>query len=241
MAKHIFENICIDWEEILKDADFKRMLREVKRQALTEEAKKRTDLAHYKEYGQDEWSPMYFGMFVEWYAQMYLNFFGYLYNVANVDMLNSEGACAEDYGVDGIGVSMRKMKHKNVGAIVADQGSPVFVQVKGTLNFNKEYTPNDGARLPNFTTNAMSSAIKQGTAYQSRYILFMTGKGVHFSLNKMWNDLVEVIGINDINKLANNNQLFLNACRQRVDLDPLPIYPANIDAEAAFNEQREVV
>lgn len=240
MAKHLFENICIDFNEILSDANFKRMLKTVEKQAKTTEAKKRTDIAHYKEYGNDQWSPMYFGMFVEWFCQMYLNYFGYLYNVANVEMMMSEGSSAEDYGVDGIGVSMRKMKHKNIGAIVASEGSPVFIQVKGTMNYNKEYTPNCGARLPNFTTNAMSQAIKQGHAYQARYILFTTGKGVHYTLNKMWNDLVEVISIHDIDKLANNNTLFLNVMRQRVDLEPLPVYTANIDSEAAYHETLEI-
>lgn len=233
--KHIFENICINFEEILQEPNIRKMLKAVQNQAKTEEAKKRTDLTHYKDYGEDEWSPIYFGLFVEWFAEHFLNHFGHLFNVTNVKMNNAEGSAIEDLGVDGVGMTMNKKKHPVAGSIVSQPGNAVYIQVKGTLNFNKEHKANDGSRLPNFATHAMSTAIKNGTAYQTRYILFTTAKGVHYVLEKMWNGLVEVIAIEQIIKLANNNQYFLNILRERVGLTPLEFQMPPIDPEAQYH------
>lgn len=236
-TKHIFENVCIDFNEILKDTDFKRMIRVVAKQSKTTEAKLRTDLGNYKNYGEDENSPMYFGLFAEWYAQEFLNYFGSLpcFNIANVQMYNAVGSSNIDNGVDGDAITMSDKKSNNKSSVAIKQGGKVYIQVKGTLNFSKEHMANDGSRLPNFTTNAMSSAIKNGTAYSTRYILFTTGIGVHYRLKQMWNDMVEIISINEIEQLAKKNVLFLNVLRERVGLEPLPILTASLDAEAAFN------
>ena len=233
--KHVFENVCIDFEEILATPDFKHMLRVVQRQAKTTEAKQRTDISNYKDYNADEWSPMYFGMFVEWFAEQYLNFFGYLYNIANVEMLDAVGTAYQDNGVDGMGITLATKKQTSRTVIAHKQGGPVYIQVKGTMNYNKEHMANDGSRLPNFTTNAMSSAIKNGTAYYTRYVLFTTAKGIHYRLKEMWNDMVEVIDIHKIAQLADNNQLFLNAMRIRVGLEPHSFVAPPIDQEAMFN------
>lgn len=233
--KHVFENVCTDFSDILAQPDFKRMLRVAKQQSKSMEAKLRTDISNYKDYGTDEWSPIYFGMFVEWYAEQYLNFFGHLYNIADVKMFDAVGSTYQDLGVDGMGVTMcdKKATKQSTGSI--KQGGPVYIQVKGTLNFNKEHQANDGSRLPNFTTNAMSSAIRNGTAYYSRYVLFTTCLGIHYKLKAMWNDIVEVIDIKKIHQLADHNQIFLNAMRVRVGLEPIELSSPNLDAEASFN------
>lgn len=234
MSKHIFENVCLDFAPILAIPNIKNMLKEVEKQAKTEEAKKRTDFPHYKDYGQDEWSPVYFGLFVEWFAEQFLNHFGHVYNIFNVHMMNVEGDVSEDLGVDGMGLTMND-KDVRGSAVKAPRHGDVYIQVKGTLNFQKKHTPNDGSRLPNFTTNAMSSAIISGKAYQSRYILFTTADGIHYTLKKMWNGMVEVIGIDQIQKLVNNNIQFLNILRTKVGLPELDIPLLSMDPEAVYN------
>jgi hypothetical protein len=234
-AKHVFENVCINFEEILIKPDIKHMLRVVKEQAKTTEAKKRTDIANADKYSDDEGSPKYFGMFVEWYAQEYLNHFGYLYNIANVNMLDVVGGNTEDLGVDGEGVTMTTRKTSTRSTISHTQGGRVYIQVKGTTNHNKEHQANDGSRLPNFATHAMSSAISGAAAYSSRYVLFTTGKGVHYKLKAMWCNLVEVIGIHDIDKLASKNVEFLNRLRDRVGLNKIEYIAPEMDAEAEYN------
>lgn len=235
-SKHIFNNVCIDFDALLATTDIKKMFKVAAEQAKTEEAKKRTDFANYKDYGQDEWSPMYFGLFVEWFAEHFLNHFGHMWNICDVQLFNHEGDATEDLGVDGMAKTQQKRKAKGTRC-EAPQFGDVYIQVKGTLNYFKEHKANDGSRLPNFTTNAMSSAIMLGRAYQSRYMLFTTASGVHYTLQKMWNDMVEVISIKEINKFANGNVVFLNLLRKSVGLDPIEFSQLPMDSEAAYNVQ----
>jgi len=241
--KHVFENHCVDFESILKTSDIKQMLKIVQKQSLTDEAKKRMGVEEYKTHNKydvndldkkdDPRSPVYFGMFVEWYAQEFLNHFGAHYNIMNVNMYDAVGSSNDDYGVDGMGLSMSAELKSNTNGpgITHQKGSPVYLQVKGTVNHGKSHAPNDGSRLPNFTTNAMSSAIKLHQAYQSRYVLFTTAKGIDHHLGNMWNGMVEVIGIGEIVKHTNRNEVFLNILRSRVGLSPIDITIPLIDED----------
>ena len=230
---HKFSEICVDFDAILQEPDIRKMIKIVLKQAKTEEAKKRTDLANYKDYNEKEGSPKYFGMFVEWYAQHFLNHFGHVFNIGNVQMAEHAGGTDEDYGIDGMGTTVYTRTIKGTNR-KAEAGAKVYLQVKGTDNHNKEHYANDGSRLPNFTTHAMSSAIKAGTAYKSRYILFTTAKGVYYTLDKMWNGMVEVVAIKEINKLAKGNMVFLNTLRMSVGLPEIE-YSVAMDAEAEYN------
>ena len=186
MSDHIFVHRCIDFNKLLKETKLSKMIKVAHEQSKTDEAKKRVNFSKYKEYDNNntESDPVYFGMFTEWLAWHFLNHYGHVFNVQGMELTASIGNSEEDYGVDGRGICVKEQKMRSTSR-KAVKNSPVYLQVKGTMNRNKEYTPNDGSRLPNFATNAMSDAIRSGHAYQARYILFTTGKGIHFSLEKM--------------------------------------------------------
>ena len=233
MKTHVFVNHCINFEEILQETTLSDMLAVVAKQAKTEEAKMRVDFANYKDYGTDQWCPAYFGMFVEWLAQYWLNHYGPMnHNIHGVDMNNSVGELDEDYGTDGEGFTLKRKRLKSTGR-EAEPNSKIYIQVKGTLNRTKEYRPNDGSRLPNFGMNAMSASIVEGVSYQARYVVFTTGKGLHYSMEKMCHKLIEVIAYNDI-KIMDNDTVFLNVLRSAAGLSLLPVAAHKMDAEAEF-------
>lgn len=228
---HVFTNHCVDFAEILEQPTLDKMLKVVYKQSKTELARMRVDFANYKDYDENEWCPAYFGMFVEWLAENFLNHYGHLFNIQAVTMTDSVGSSAQDYGIDGVGHSVKRSKLKTTCRAV-DPNSPVYIQVKGTMDPKKEYRPNDGNRLPNFGCNAFSTAIVEGRAYQGRYVLFTTGKGIHFSMDKMFCGLVEVIGRKHIKALMDKDNVFLNKLRDAVGLPALPIQFAAKDHEA---------
>lgn len=238
MKKHIFTNVCIDFEEILSTPKFEKMLRTAYKQAKTNEAIRRTSLGEYKDHNDnnDEWSPMYYGLFVEWFAQEYLNHFGHLFNLSNVQMLEHVGSAEQDNGVDGTAISTNAKKGP-IRTVACKRGSPVYIQVKGTLNPTKEHTANDGSRLPNFFMNAYSTAIQTKCAYQARYIVFTTGKGLHYRLEDMCNHLVEVINFKKITKLVNGDHQFLNILRESVGLESFELPQFEGDPEGEYNEK----
>lgn len=234
MARHIFENYCVDFDSLLREAKFSKIIREAHKQSKTLEAKVRADFDHYKDYGLDDSCPMYFGLFLEWFATPFLNHFGQMFNLHQVSMLNEVGNAAEDGGVDGNALSMIERKSKGRTRLTK-AGSPVFLQVKATLDSTKEFKTNDGSRLANFVMNAMSTAIATGHAYTARYVVFTSGKGLHYKLDNNSNNMMEVVGYDQISKLIDGNVAFLNVLRVMVGLNPLPITTAIQDPEAQHN------
>lgn len=235
MTIPVFQNYCLDWEYVLSDGNIDAMQKRVIEQARTEEAKRRVDLANYKEaYDADDFAPMYFGSFVEWYAQQFLNHFGHVWHLHTVNMLDSVGGSQSDLGVDGEAHTTKDYSTKR-NLVAPKMNSKVYIQVKGCMNPTKVHSANDGTRLPNFMTNAMSQAIANGEAYQARYVLFTTGEKIHHTLDQMANGLMEVIGIKRIRKLTKGNIHFLNVLREAAGLNALEI-PPQLDAEAIQND-----
>lgn len=234
----IFTVRCIDWDAVLATPNLSNMMKIVKEQSKTEEAKKRVNLATYKDYNEGEECPPYFGMFGEFLCYHFLNHYGHLWNIEGVTMTDSTNSAIEDYGTDGVGYSAIDGKYK--GRRVK-KGTPVYLQVKATTNSTKEYQPNDGSRLPNFGMNAMSTAIVTGKAYQGRYVVFTTGRGLHWTLDKMSNGLLEVINYEKIKPLVNGSVTFLNRMRVAVGLDELPIEAAEADPEWILMQEEDCV
>lgn len=236
MANHVFVNHCVDFAAILsptnlvKGKTIDNMIKEAFKQSKTADAKMRVDFANYKDYGTDQWCPAYFGMFGEWFAWHFLNHYGSYFNVEGVEMTDSEGSSIEDYGVDGVGFTVRSQDLKSTGR-GPEKGSPVKIQVKATMNKTKEYKANDGSRLPNFGLNALSESIVCGDAYKARYIVFTFGAGLHYSLDKMSNKLFEVIAYKKIKALADMDVVFLNRLRTSVNLPALPVAASVKDPE----------
>jgi len=239
MNNHVFVNQCIDFEELLNPAKWVKgkcldhMLKTAYNQSKTEEAKLRVDIANYKDYEQDDGCPMYFGSFTEWLAWHFFNHYGRLFNVEGCEMLASEGSSEQDLGNDGRMRSIKRQEMKKTYRI-AVKGSPVYLQVKGTMNKTKVYTANDGSRLPNFCTNAMSDAIRTGYAFQARYIIFTTGKEIHHSLDSMSNGMLEVVSYKDIKACLDMDWVFLNRLRSSVGLTEVVMGPCDIDPESAI-------
>ena len=231
--KHVFNNHCVDFHQILCKNNLDDMLNVVYNQSKTELAKMRVDFANYKDYGTDEWSPAYFGQFTEWLAEHFLNHYGHLFNIQNIQMIDSEGSSEEDYGIDGRGISVKPQVMQSTGR-KSKPGSPVYIQVKGTMNKTKEYTPNDGSRLPNFGLNALAEATVGGYSYQARYLIFTTGSGLHHSLEKMSKGLFEVINHKKIRLLMDKDTVFLNKLRASVGLIEYPVNLSEIDPESSI-------
>ena len=229
--KHTFENRCLDFSELLEVMNLTHMVKVAHRQSQDQEAKRRYDPIKYKEYETKAMCPAYFGAWGEWFCQMYLAFYGDFYNITNIKMIDAVDSTEKDLGIDGIAKSMRKGTSPDYAGRRVDVGSPVFIQVKTTLNPLHEYQANDGSRLTNFIAHAATRAIQEGRAYQARYILFTTGKSIGYTLNAMTNNVFEVINFNAIVKRAKGNNDFLNFMRERVGLLPLVIQESKVDDE----------
>jgi hypothetical protein len=209
-------------------------LHAVHAQGLSEDAQKIVE--PYKDYDANDpksASPMYFGLGVEILCEAYLRHFGRHYNLQDVRMCDIAGQVSQDLGVDAHAKTVKAVDlHDNRKT---EMGSIIYLQVKGTLNPTKIYTANDGSRLPNFGLNALSNAVSRGQAYQARYIVFTTGKDIHYTLGQMAHNMLEVIAYKDIAKMTKNNYDFWNEWRDAVGLEPLDIPTPPMDEEAIFN------
>jgi hypothetical protein len=243
IPKHVFTNHCVNLDELLQAADLDQMIKIVDRQGKSELAKMRVDFAKYKDYEKDKSSSVYFGMFVEWLAGHFLDYFGHMYNVEGVKMHDVEGSSVRDLGVDGVARTMKEAKGNEFIKTRRKpvQGSPVYIQVKGTHNRSKMFQANDGTRLPNFLTHAQMLAMKAQKSYQARYILFTTGAGVHYTLNEMSGDLIEVVPYKEIKHRVDNNVVFLNRMRLEVGLPELPMNDSPVDYGAPVFTAEELV
>jgi hypothetical protein len=251
MTNHVFRNLCIDFGSLLAKPDVTTMLREAKKQSKTSEAKNRMDARRNfikTDITEDptESCPAYFGAFGEWLCQHYLTYYGPEYNLHTVEMVDSEDSTEEDYGIDGRAKTTKtQSKSSRIVSMTgrkAQPGSLVFIQVKASMNPTKEYSPNDGARIPNFFTYALSEAIINGEAYQARYIIFTTGKGFHYSMDKMSHRMAEVIGIHEIKRFMDGDWAFLNYLRSQVaGLAPLQIPSSQKDNEYTNNIESDMV
>lgn len=232
---HIFKYRCVDWEEILSQPTLNKMLKTAHKQSKRLDAKQAVDFVNADRYEISEECPVYFGMFVEWFAEIYLNYYGDRYNVHNVKMADAEEEFVEDYGIDGEALSI--YEQDIAAGREAKPNAPVYIQVKGTLNSKKIYYANDGSRITNFGTTAMIRAVAERRAYQTRLILFTTGAGVYYTLkDKMFAGFLEVIAYQDIKPRVDNNLIFLNHMRESVGLSPLPyVLPEKDDEEIEEN------
>jgi hypothetical protein len=238
-----FINHCLDFEELLNPAfvekqTLSRMLKMAYKQSCRDEAKERYDITYGKFSDleeDDESCAAYFGDFGEWLAWHFLNYYGHAFNIQSSIMLSAVGNTSEDYGTDGIGYTIKECQDRGTNRIFK-KNAKVYIQVKTTLNPNKEYKPNDGSRLPNFGMNAMSDSIKTGSAYNARYLVFTTGKGLHFAMDKMSNNMMECIGYSKITRLMDRDTGFFNRLRLSVGLAPITL-PDVVDSESPMISQ----
>lgn len=166
-------------------------------------------------------APRYFGAGFEAFAETFLTVFDDHFNLSEVRSVDSAQEDQEDTGYDITAVSAREKLYRGMINKRVQQGSPVYVQVKGALNPTRQFTTNDGSRIMNFYANAQSVARMTGKAYQARYLLFTSAQGLHYKLEANTHKDIEVIGHARINKMIRNNPLFWNPFRKQLGLAPL--------------------
>ena len=241
---HIFGVRAIHAEKLLEISTLKEYLARARFYAESVEAIKAFETGDYKSYsaltpgGLKTWSPHYFGASIEFLAECFLEMYGSHFNVYDIKSVDDFESDESDTGVDHYAktISPKLLKSKN--ALVtrkALEGSPVYIQTKATANKNKMFKTNDGSRLPNFFMNAQSKAIADGVAYQARYILFTTGKGIHYVLDDNSGNKCEVINYNMITKRIDGNETFFNYMREKCNVKQ--VHVNTLDVEAMCNNE----
>lgn len=231
VLKHKFKDLCLDWDDLLAKPRLGDFLRRLHRQGQSDAAQRLVQ--PYKDYSADvsDYSPVYFGMGVEVLAEAYLMFYGGVHHaVSEIEMTSQAGKLEIDLGVDGRARTICELPLGKTRRL-ARSNSPVYLQVKGTLNSAKIYTANDGSRITNFISNAATGAIRSGYATQARYLLFTTGDGIHHTLDAMTNGFIEVINYKKINQLTRKDHVFWNEFRVAVGLKPLDLAELVLDPD----------
>jgi hypothetical protein len=211
-------------EELLESNTLMKYIHSAARLAKTAEAIRVFETGNYKDfeilndssYRGAQWSAKYFGGAIEFLAETFFQVFGAKFNIQDVKSIDDFDGFETDSGVDHKGTSIWEQKLGNTR--VATPLAPVFIQTKGVLNPKKEFMTNDGARLPNFFMNAQVQALHLGRSYSARYILFTTGKGIHYKLDNNSGNICEVINYGKICKLVDNNIPFWDIMRDKMSV-----------------------
>ena len=230
--------------DLLAKNTLKDFVRVARKLSETKEAIKVYEVGQYKDMMDingnviaGSWSPHYFGAAVEFLCETYFEVFGAEYNLGNVRSTDSYDDAESDTGVDHYAESLMHKKLKGAQNYRrAEPMSPVYIQTKGTLDPRKEFTTNDGARLPNFYMNAQAQALEEGAAYTARYILFTTGKGLHYKLDANSGGLTEVVGFSEIKRHVDGNVTFWNALRKKAGIKEQKV-KSPVDPNAKLNAE----
>jgi hypothetical protein len=218
MSKPIFQDLCINFDELLSYPDLARMLKVLDKQSQNKEAKRRTDPIKAPLYEESEKCPLYFGLGFEWLCFHFLVQYGKYFNISPLRMIMSIGSTEKDVGVDGEGIT-----HAQIGKFVGPKpvpGSPVYLQMKATLNRTKEYTPNDGSRLGNFFAAAQCKAARSKMSYKARYVVMHSGSKLSYHFDN-YAPTHEEINFKEISQKMDGDYGFLNYLRAQVGLHPI--------------------
>jgi hypothetical protein len=224
-------------DKLLKGNTLKEYVKTARIIAEDKKAIKVYEVGNYKDFLNvpGSWSAHYFGASIEFLCETYFEVFGAKYNLGDIKSADDFKDAEEDTGVDHYAQSL---SHKALSGSQnyrrAEPMSPVFIQTKGTLDPRKEFTTNDGARLPNFFMNAQAQALERGCAYTARYILFTTGKGIHWKLENNSGGLAEIVNFREISKHVDNNTLFWNAMRKKAKVRAQKVV-TSVDTGAELN------
>lgn len=232
---HSFSKNPIDASFLLEKPSLKEFVKRSKAIALTDEAKRFYEGHEYKDYSEnDKWTPKYFGSAIEFLAEMFFDHYGAIYNLHNIKSTDDWDSTEVDLGIDHTAMSIQQKKYN--GAILSGENTPIYIQTKGTLRSDKMFMANDGSRIPNFMSNAQSKARLGGYAYKTRYILFTTGKGLHYRLDEMTGNSIEVVNYSKISRRIDNDQVFFNKMRMACGIDPIDVTLGQKDGEAIWAE-----
>ena len=233
---HSFYKYVVDAKALVKNSNLKKYNHELARQSNTDEAVKKYQVltgASEEDYSQFR-SPLYYGAGVEFLAESYFSFFGSDYNLVDITSVDDWDNKERDRGSDHHAVSQMKKKYKKQ-RVISSAASPIRIQTKGTLNPMKEHTTNDGSRIMNFVGSAGMEAILTGTAYQTRFILFTLGKGLHYRLEENTYKKIEVVNYKEIARKIDGNPFFWNHVRDRLGLPKVKTYSPKDPEGKAIN------
>lgn len=241
---HSWYKYCTDAAAFHKVRTLRKFIEVLRKQSNTDSAlipyRENVSLSAYDEDGEFVGkikAPRYFGAGIEALSETFFEVFGSEFNLQGYRSQDTVDADLEDTGYDAIAYTAKEKKYGKVIRKICQSGNLVFVQVKGVLNPTKEFMTNDGSRIMNFYANAQGRARMLGEAYKARFILFTTGKGLHYKLENNTFSEIEVINYSAIEKRISNNPFFWNALYNKLGLDEVQI-DAPKDPEFVSKEEQ---
>jgi hypothetical protein len=217
MNNHSFKVYCIDPSVLLAKPNLDNYLKVLKSQANDPLA-----LIPYHDNTPDSdqkiQAPRYFGAGGEFLAHCFFEFFGNDYNLFDVESNDNDDRELNDGGVDITAKTIKTKIYKQLCYTKAIAGSPVYIQVKTPTNRMREFMTNDGSNIMNFYGHAQGLARQAGQSFYSRYILFTTGKSLHWKLNSNTQGMITVVNYNEIKRKIDNNEVFFNYMRDKFNL-----------------------
>ncbi len=245
---HSWFQYCIDPDVYDKCRTLKDFIAVLRKQSNTDEALiPYRESVRFDDYDEDGdfigklKAPRYFGAGFEAFSEVFLNVFDNDYNLTEVHSQDGVDIDIEDTGYDITAVTAKDKLYRGTINKKATTGSPVYIQVKGTFNPTKEFMTNDGSRIMNFYANSQGHARMVGKAYQARYILITSAKGLHWKLEKNTQKDIEVINFTHITKRVKENPLFWNQFRAGLGLKELPFSSRwDPEFESVMQEVKEI-
>lgn len=229
-AMHSWYKYCIDAPVFHNVTTLRKFIEVLRKQSNTDAAivpyRESIALSSYDEDGEFVGkikAPRYFGAGVEALAETFFEVFGSEFNLQGYKSQDTVEDDLEDTGYDAIAYNAKEKRHGKIIGKISEPGNHIYVQIKGVLNPTKEFTTNDGSRIMNFYGNAGGHATMIGERYKARFVLFTTGKGLHYKLEKNTFSEIEVVNYNAIERKINNNPFFWNSLYSKLGLAELQI------------------
>jgi hypothetical protein len=227
---HSWFKYCVDPSPYGKVTSLRKFIETLRKQSNTDVAvvpyRESVRLTDYDEDGEfigKIKAPRYFGAGVEALAETFFEVFGSEFNLQGYKSQDSIDVDLEDTGYDAVAYTAKEKKYGKKIRKICQPGNHIYVQIKGVLNPTKEFMTNDGSRIMNFYANAQGRARMMGEAYKARFVLFTTGKGLHYKLENNTFQEIEVINFNTIEKRINGNPFFWNALFNKLSLPEIVI------------------
>ena len=230
---HSFSKYCFDPSPLVEKETLKGFMDALLKQSNKDEA---LVPYHDKAPSEDEdlktiKAPMYYGAGGELLSECFFEIFGGDFNLTGIRSYNSVDVAKADGGVDQDALSIKDKTYKERLNTKSRAGSPIYIQVKTTINPTKEFFTNDGSRIMNFYGHAQGLARAQGASYSARYILFTTGDKLNYVLDNNTFKMIEVINFKKIKSRVDGNRVFWNRMREKFGLPLLAYDAAPMDPE----------
>lgn len=237
---HSFGKFCLDKDSLVTKETLKGFMDALLKQSNKDEAliPYHDQLSIEDDNSKAIKAPRYFGAGGEFLSECFFEVYGSDYNLTGIVSYDDEEVARTDSGVDQEARSRKLKIYTNRLNTKALPNSPVYIQVKTTINPTTVFTTNDGSRIMNFFGHAQGLARAHATSYNARYILFTTGKELHWVLEKNTFGLIEVINFKDIKKRVDGDRVFWNRMREKFGLATLdlPLAPADPEYKSILAE-----